>query len=80
MSTGLFVGLPRATLEALRDKALALILEGKTIMSYGDGSTNASKQFVMPPTEMFDEAQYALSRLEPRVRSLYTNYNQTFDR
>ena len=30
---GLFVGLPRETIEKMRDKAVALILEGKTIMS-----------------------------------------------
>lgn len=82
MAEGYFLGLPRATVEAIRDKAVALILEGKTIMSWGDGSTNTSKQFAMPPKEMLDEAQYALDRLdgEPRFRTLYTNYNRTFDR
>ena len=73
---GIFVGLPRETLEALRDKAVALMLEGKTIMSYGDGSTNASKQFTMPPKDMLQEANYALLRLNGRVRTLYTNYNR----
>jgi hypothetical protein len=73
---GIFVGLPRKTLEDLRDKAVALMLEGKTIMSYGDGSTNASKQFAMPPKDMLQEANYALLRLDGRVRTLYTNYNR----
>jgi hypothetical protein len=77
---GIFVGLPQATIEQLRDKAVALILEGKTIMSYGDGATNASKQFSMPPAQMLDEANYALQRLNGRVRSLYTNYNRSIDR
>lgn len=79
-ANGLFVGLPKATIEAIRDKAVALILEGKTIMSYGDGSTNASKQFSLPPERMLQEANYALLRLEGRTRGLYTNYNRLVDR
>lgn len=74
---GIFVGLPRKTLEDLRDRAVALMLEGKTIMSYGDGSTNASKQFAMPPKDMLQEANYALLKLDGRVRTLYTNYNRS---
>lgn len=78
---GIFVGLPRATIEQLRDKAVALMLEGKTIMSYGDGVTSASKQFTMPPMEMLNEAKYALKLLDnQRVRSLVTNYNRQTDR
>jgi hypothetical protein len=79
-ANGLFVGLPKATIEAIRDKAVTLILEGKTIMSYGDGSTNASKQFALPPQQMLQEANYALLRLEGRTRGLYTNYNRLVDR
>jgi hypothetical protein len=79
-ASGLFVGLDRDTIEAIRDKAVALILEGKTIMSYGDGATNASKQFSLPPQQMLMEANYALQRLDGRVRALYTNYNRLVDR
>jgi hypothetical protein len=79
-ANGLFVGLPKVTIEAIRDKAVTLILEGKTIMSYGDGSTNASKQFALPPQQMLQEANYALLRLEGRTRGLYTNYNRLVDR
>lgn len=51
-------------------------------MSYGDGATNASKQFSMPPTQMLQEAKYALERLASptRTRGLYTNYNRLVDR
>lgn len=77
---GIFVGLPQATIEAIRDRAVALILEGKTIMSWSDGATSSSKQFALPPKEMLDEANYALNRIQGRVRSLYTNYNRTVDR
>lgn len=77
---GIFVGLPEGTILAIRDKAVSLILEGKTIMSWGDGVTNSSKQFSMPPGEMVEEAQYALNRIAGRTRSLYTNYNRSVDR
>lgn len=80
MAEGIFVGLPRETIEAIQTKAVALILEGKTIMSYGDGATNASKQFALPPKDMLQEANYALQRLDGRVRTLYTNYNRSVDR
>lgn len=74
---GIFVGLPRETLEKLRDKAVALLLEGKTIMSYGDGVNNASKQFAMPPKEILHETQYALDKLDGKiVRGLWTNYGR----
>lgn len=78
---GLFVGLPREAIEAIRDKAVALILDGKTIMSYGDGVTSASKQFALPPAEMLNEAKYALKLLDhTRVRGIFTNYNRQVDR
>ena len=78
---GLFVGLPRSTIESIRDKAVALILEGKTIMSWGDGVTNTSKQFSMTPKDMLHEAMFALELLDnKRVRGLYTNYNRQADR
>lgn len=78
---GVFVGLDRLVIEQLRDKAVALILEGKTIMSYGDGVTSASKQFSMPPSDMLNEAKYALKLLDRKqVRGIFTNYNRQVDR
>lgn len=80
MPEGIFVGLDRETLMEIRKRAVDLILEGKTIMSYGDGSTNASKQFAMPPKTMLEEAKYALEKMDGRVRGLWTNYNRVVDR
>ena len=77
---GIFVGLKRETILKIQERAVELILEGKTVMSWSDGVTNASKQFSMPPKEMLDEANYALQRLDGRCRALYTNYNRLFDR
>lgn len=74
---GIFVGLPRATIEKLQERAVELILQGKTIMSYGDGVNNASKQFAMPPKEILHECQYALDKLDGKlVRGLWTNYGR----
>jgi len=77
----IFVGFPREDIEKARKIAFELLTEGKTIMSYGDGSTNASKSFAMPPAQMLQEANYALQRLDgTRTRGLYTNYNRLVDR
>lgn len=80
MAEGIFVGLPRETLIRIQERAIELILEGKTIMSWSDGVTSSSMQFSLAPKEMLDEAGYALARLDGRVRGLYTNYNRLIDR
>lgn len=77
---GIFVGLPRETILKIQARAIELILEGKTIMSWSDGVTSSSMQFSLPPKEMLDEANYAIARLDGRCRALYTNYNRLFDR
>lgn len=82
MASGIFIGLTEDQLLAIRDKAVALITEGKTLMSYSDSGSSASKSMVMPPKEMLAESQYALGILDPQqysgsVRStvIKTNWN-----
>jgi len=65
MASGLFIGLTECELLAIKDKAVALITEGKTLMSYSDSGSSASRQMVMPAKEMLAEAMLALSRLDP---------------
>jgi len=65
MASGLFIGLTECELLDIKAKALAMIIEGKTLMSYSDSGSSASKQFAMPPKEMLSEAMFALSRLDP---------------
>lgn len=65
MAQGLFIGLTECELLAIKEKAVAMITEGKTLMSYSDSGSSASKQFAMPPKEMLAEAMFALSRLDP---------------
>ena len=65
-SSGIFIGLTECELLAIRTKAVELITEGKTLMSYSDSGSSASKSFAMPPKEMLAEAQYALGILDPQ--------------
>jgi monoamine oxidase len=65
MASGLFIGLTESQLLALRDKAVSLMTEGKTVMSYSDSGSSVTKQFALPPKEMLGEALYALSKLDP---------------
>jgi hypothetical protein len=65
MAQGLFIGLTECELLDIKAKALSMITEGKTLMSYSDSGSSASKQFAMPPKEMLSEAMFALSRLDP---------------
>jgi hypothetical protein len=77
---GIFVGLPRETILLIQKRAVDFMLEGKTLMTYGDGVTQGSRQFSMPPADALLECKYALERLDGRVRSLITNYNRQVDR
>jgi len=65
MASGLFIGLTECELLDIKAKAISMITEGKTLMSYSDSGSSASKQFAMPPKEMLSEAMFALSRLDP---------------
>ena len=65
MASGLFIGLTECELLDIKAKAIALITEGKTLMSYSDSGSSASRQMVMPAREMLSEALFALSRLDP---------------
>ena len=65
MAQGLFIGLTECELLAIKEKAVALITEGKTLMSYSDSGSSASRQMVLPAKEMLAESLFALSRLDP---------------
>ena len=65
MASGLFIGLTECELLDIKAKAVAMITEGKTPMSYSDSGSSASRQMVIPAREMLAEALFALSRLDP---------------
>ena len=66
MASGIFIGLEECELLAIRSKAVALITEGKTLMSYSDSGSSASRSFVMPAKEMLAESAFALYQLDPQ--------------
>ena len=63
--TGCFLTLPQSTIEAMRDQAANMILQGKTMMSYTDSGTQVNKQFPMDPQAVLVECRYALQILDP---------------
>jgi hypothetical protein len=66
MAQGLFtVGFTLEEIQKIQAKAKALVLEGKTIMQWGEGGTSSQKQFTMPVEKVLDECRYALRRLDP---------------
>jgi hypothetical protein len=65
MASGLFIGLTECELLDIKAKAVSLITEGKTLMSYSDSGSSASRQMVIPARDMLAEALFALSRLDP---------------
>ncbi len=84
MASGIFIGLTECELLDIKAKALAMITEGKTLMSYSDSGSSASKQFAMPPKEMMQEAMFALSRLDPatygrRITMISTDWQNRQD-
>ena len=66
MAQGYFIGLTECELLDLKAKALSLIMEGKTLLSYADSGSSATKAFPgMTPKEVLNEALFGLSRLDP---------------
>jgi len=67
MASGIFIGLTEDELLAIKAKAVTLITEGKTLISYSDSGSSATRQMVMPAREMLNEAMFALSRLDSQT-------------
>jgi hypothetical protein len=68
MAQGLFtVGFSLDEIRSIQTKAKTLVLEGKTIMQWGEGGTSTQKQFTMPVEKVLEECRYALRRLDPET-------------
>lgn len=62
----LFFGLPESEIVDLRDNALSLISEGKTIMNMSGAGKGVGKMFPgMTPREVLFEANQALRHVNP---------------
>jgi hypothetical protein len=77
MANGIFIGLSESDILAIRDKAVAMLKEGKSIMSYSDSGTSVSKQFVMPVKEVLAECKMALQLLDPATYGSRTTIIRT---
>jgi hypothetical protein len=64
-ATGCFLIFSQARIESIADKAATLLLEGKTMMSYGDSGTSVSKTFPMDIQTVLIECRYALQIKDP---------------
>lgn len=68
MAQGLFiVGFTVAEVVLIQSKAKEMLMEGKTLMSWADGGSNATRQFAMPVKEVLEECAFALRTLDPET-------------
>ena len=66
MAQGLFTtGFTVAEVLQIQSKAKELLLEGKTVMQWGDSGSTVTKQFPMTIKEVLEECAYALRVLDP---------------
>lgn len=66
MASGLFItGFSVAEVLAIQARAKTFLMEGKTLMSWGDSGNSGTKQFAMPVREVLEECAVALRHFEP---------------
>lgn len=66
MAQGLFTtGFSVAEVLQIQAKAKQMLLDGKTVMSWGDSGSSISKQFPMTVKETLEECAHALRMLDP---------------
>lgn len=82
--TKVFFDLPEGEVLQIRDQAVRLIKEGKTLMEVTAGGKTGRRQWAMPPKEMLFEARAALRHINPqrygkRIRKTYAAFRQRYD-
>lgn len=66
MAQGLFItGFSVAEVLSIQSKAKQMLLEGKTVISWGDSGTSVTKQLTMTVKETLEECAHALRVLDP---------------
>jgi hypothetical protein len=66
MARGLFItGFTISEVLAIQQRAKEFLLEGKTLMTWNEAGSSASKQFTMPVDEILEECGHALRVLDP---------------
>jgi ABC-type sugar transport system substrate-binding protein len=78
MAQGLFVtGFSVAEVLQIQARAKELLVEGKTVMAWGDSGSSVTKQFSMTVKEVLEECAYALRVLDPATYGRRRNVAQS---
>jgi|APCry1669188910_1035180.scaffolds.fasta_scaffold148609_2 hypothetical protein len=70
--------LTEAQLLSYYNKALSLVLEGKTLMSWSGEGVQSSKAFSMPVEQVLREVRLALKAKNPQKYGYITNRSRVF--
>jgi hypothetical protein len=62
---GLFLDFTTGEITTILTKAKTLVTEGKTMMAYGIGGRNSTKQFTLPIDQVLRECRFALKKKDP---------------
>jgi hypothetical protein len=66
MAEGLFrTNFTLSEILVIHQRAKDLLKEGKTIMSYNEAGSSASKQFTLPVDVVLKECEFTLQRMDP---------------
>jgi hypothetical protein len=66
MARGLFItGFTISEVLAIQQRAKEFLMEGKTLMTWNEAGSSATKQFTMPIDQVLEECSYALRILDP---------------
>ena len=66
MVRGLFItGFTISEVLAIQQRAKEFLIEGKTLMTWNEAGSSATKQFTMPIDQVLEECAHALRILDP---------------
>jgi len=66
MARGLFItGFTVSEVLAIQQRATEFLMEGKTLMTWNEAGSSATKQFTMPIDHVLEECAHALRILDP---------------
>jgi len=66
MARGLFItGFTISEVLAIQQRAKEFLMEGKTLMTWNEAGSSATKQFTMPIDQVLEECAHALRILDP---------------
>lgn len=79
MAKGLFItGFSVAEVLTIQAKAKQMLMEGKTVMSWGDSGTSITKEFPLTVKESLEECAHALRVLDPATYGPRRQVAQSF--